>query len=133
MSEATVTQLEGLTPARSGCNEPGIMTVSWEVRNKIADRMRGNTNARGKVMRRFAYRPSIHFGSKVADLIAAGNFMLPFDWHHGGRLGISTNDPERAAAWVAMARELGYAVRDAAPKPIKATNSQAPPEPWEVD
>lgn len=94
-------------------------------RVRIAARMRGNTNAKGKTMRQYAYRPSININNTVAKLLAAGNFMLEYDWSSGGRVGISTNDPERAATWVAKAQGLGYTVRDAAPKPVNIASANS--------
>jgi hypothetical protein len=101
-------------------------------RLNIAKKMRGNTNATGKGRRIFMYRPSIHRTNPLALLIHGGNSPIEFDWVSGGRVGISTNDSERAAAWVAKARELGYEVRDAAPR-ADENNLRAPssrPKDW---
>jgi len=91
------------------------MTLTREQRLNIAKRMRGNKNALCSGRRVFLYRPSINRSNTLALLINANSSPIEFDWVSGGRVGISTNDPARAAAWVTKARELGYKVRDAAP------------------
>ncbi len=108
------------------------MRLTPEQRANIARKMRGNTNAAGNGRRVFMYRPSIHRTNPLALLIHEGNSPIEFDWVSGGRIGISTNDPARAAAWVTKARELGYKVRDAAPS-ADANNLRAPssrPKDW---
>jgi hypothetical protein len=107
------------------------MKRTSEQRAAIARKMRGNKNAAGG-HRVFVYRPSINRSNALALLIHANSSPIEFDWVSGGRIGISTNDPERAAAWVAKARELGYKVRDAAPR-ADENNLRAPssrPKNW---
>ena len=98
------------------------MTLTREQRLNIAKRMRGNKNALGSGRRVFLYRPSINRSNTLALLINANSSPIEFDWVSGGRVGISTNDPARAAAWVTKARELGYTVRDAARHAPTRTN-----------
>jgi hypothetical protein len=108
------------------------MKRTFEQRVNIARKMRGNKNAVGKGRRVFIYRPSINRSNALALLINANSSPIEFDWVSSGRVGISTNDPERAAAWVTKARELGYSVRDAAPR-ADPNNLRAPssrPKDW---
>ena len=91
------------------------MTLTTEQRDAIRRRMKGNRNATGNLGRiRFAYRPAVYLSNTLASLIHRGNSPLDFDWRGQGYIGISTNDADRAAAWVTKAQELGYNVRDSA-------------------